>query len=114
LAFVHVPKEKRKKLAFGATPGIFVGYTISTKQYFVYHLLPMMLHRSGDVVFREGMPYTAPNAADEGILNEHFYSAIIGEPKPKPIAKQPAERQTEEALDDDPPLEPPKPKTKKS
>jgi len=35
LAFVHVPKEKRKKLDYRATPGIFVGYSISTKQYFV-------------------------------------------------------------------------------
>jgi len=35
LTFVHVPKEKRKKLDYRATPGIFVGYTISTKQYFV-------------------------------------------------------------------------------
>jgi transposase InsO family protein len=31
LAFVHVPKEKRKKLHYRATPGIFVGYSISTK-----------------------------------------------------------------------------------
>jgi hypothetical protein len=72
LALVHVPKEKRKKLAFRATPGIFVWYSISTTQYFVYHPLAMMLHRSRDVVFREGMTYTARNAADEGILNEHF------------------------------------------
>jgi hypothetical protein len=35
LAFVHVPKEKRNKLDYRATPGIFVGYCISTKQYFV-------------------------------------------------------------------------------
>jgi len=68
------------------------------------------------VVFREGKRYTAPNAADEAILNEHFYRDIIEEPKPKPtpIEKQPTERQTEESLDDNPPPEPPKPKTKKS
>jgi hypothetical protein len=30
-AFVHVPKEKRKKLDYRATSGIFVGYHISTK-----------------------------------------------------------------------------------
>jgi len=68
------------------------------------------------VVFREGKRYTAPNAADEAILNEHFYRDVIEEPKPKPtpFEKQPTERQTEESLDDDPPPEPPKPKTKKS
>jgi len=35
LAFVHHPKEKRKMLDYRATPGIFVGYSILTKQYFV-------------------------------------------------------------------------------
>jgi hypothetical protein len=54
LAFVHVPKEKRNKLDYRATPGIFIGYSISTKQYFVYDPLANMLHCSRDVVFREG------------------------------------------------------------
>jgi hypothetical protein len=94
-------------------------YNISTKQYFVYDPLAKTLHRSRDVVFREGKRYKAPNAADEAILNEHFYRDVIEEPKPKPIEKQPtrdesSERQTEEQLDDDSPPDPPKPKTKKS
>jgi hypothetical protein len=67
-----------------------------------------MLHPSQDVVFREGKWYTAPNAADEAILNEHFYRDVIEQPKP--IEKQPTERQTEESLDDDSPPDPPKPK----
>jgi len=119
LAFVHVPNEKRKKLDYRATPAIFVGYSISTKQYFVYDPLAKTLHRSRDVVFREGKRYTAPNAADEAILNKHFYRDVIEEPKHKPIETQPtrdesSERQTEEPLDDDPPPDPPNPKTKKS
>jgi len=44
LAFMHVQKEKRKKLDYRATPGIFVGYSISTKQYFVYDPLAKTLH----------------------------------------------------------------------
>jgi hypothetical protein len=55
LAFVHVPEEKRKKLDSRATPGIFVGYSISTKQHFVYDPLASTLHISRDVVFREGI-----------------------------------------------------------
>jgi len=62
-----------------------------------------MLHCTRDVVFREGKRYTAPNAADEAILNEHFDRDVIQEPKHKPIEKQPTERQTEEPLDDSPP-----------
>jgi len=112
LAFVHVPNGKRKKLAYRATPGIFVGYSISTQQFFVCDPLAKTLHRSRDVVFREGKQYTAPNDADEAILNEHFYRDVIEEPKPKPkpIEKQPTERQTEESLDDDSPPDPQKPK----
>jgi hypothetical protein len=125
LAFVHVPKEKRKKLNYRATPGIFVGYSISNKQYFVYDALARTLHRSRDVVYREGKRYTAPNAADEVILNEHFYRDVIEEPKPTPTMKESetsqsiekpptgdgnSEGQTEEPLDDDSPPDPPKPK----
>jgi hypothetical protein len=50
--------------------------------------LARTLHRSRDVVFREGKRYTAPNAADEAILNEHFYRDVIEEPKPTPTKKE--------------------------
>jgi hypothetical protein len=60
------------------------------------------------------MRYTALNAADEAILNEHFYRDVIKEPKPKPMQKQPTERQTEEPLHDESPPEPPKVKIKNS
>jgi hypothetical protein len=73
-----------------------------------------MLHRSQHVVFREGRQYTAPNAADEAILNEHFYRDVIKETKPKTIEKQPTESGTEDPLDDDSPPDPPKPMTNKS
>jgi hypothetical protein len=66
------------------------------------------------VVFRDGTRYTALNAADEAILNEHFYRYVIKEPKPKPMQKQPTERQTEEPLHDESPSEPPKLKIKNS
>jgi hypothetical protein len=46
LAFVHVLKEKQKKLDYTATSSIIVGYSISTKQYFVYDPLARTLHPS--------------------------------------------------------------------
>jgi hypothetical protein len=94
-------------LDYRATPGIFVGYSISTMQYFIYDPLAKMLYRSRDVIFREGKWYTAQNAADEVILNEDLYRDVSKEPKP--TGKQPTERQMEESLDDSPP-DPPKPK----
>jgi len=64
------------------------------------------------VVIREGKQYTASNAADEAILNEHFYRDDIEEPKP--TEKQRTERQTEESLDEHSPPDPSKPKKKSS
>jgi hypothetical protein len=82
LAFVHIPKEKRKKLDYKATLGVFVGQSISTEQYFVYDPLVKMLHHCRDVVIREGKRYTALNAADMAIINEDFYREVIVEPAP--------------------------------
>jgi len=69
------------------------------------------------VVFREGKRYTAPNAADYAILNEHFQSDVIEEPKPTKKQRtrdESSECQTEKSLDDDSPPDSPKPNTKKS
>jgi len=118
LAIVHVPKEKREKLDYRATPVTFVGYSISTKQYVVYDSLAKTLHRSRDVVFREGKRCTAPNAADEAILNEHFYRDVIVEPTPSKKQSETSqqtgdgnsEHQTEETLDNHSPADPPMPK----
>jgi len=83
LAIVHVPKEEQKKVDDRATPGIFVGYSILTKEYFVYDPLAKTLLRSRDVVFREEMWYTAPNATDEAILNHHFIEMSSRNPIPQ-------------------------------
>jgi hypothetical protein len=69
------------------------------------------------VVFREGKKYTAPNAVDEAILNEHFYRDVIEGPRPtekQPTRDESPEHRTEEPLYDDSPHDPPKPKTIKS
>jgi len=55
-------------------------------QYFVYDPLAKMLELSRDGVFREGMQYTAPNAAHKAIMNQHFYRDVIMDPIP--IKKQ--------------------------
>jgi hypothetical protein len=69
-----------------------------------------MLHRPREVVFKDGMWYTAPNAADEAILNKYIYRDDIKEPKPntklKPRQKQPTKRRTEAPSEDSPPHRP--------
>jgi hypothetical protein len=97
----YVPKQKRKKLDYRATPGRCIGYSVSTKQYIVYDPLAKMLHHSRDEILREGKQYTAPNATDEAILNKHFYIDVLVEQTPtkkhskssQPIKKQPTKSQ---------------------
>jgi len=70
LAFVHVPDERRKKLDYKSTPGIFIGYSM-TKQYRIYDPVAKKVHVSRDVVFREGRHYQKRNQTD---LEDHFVS----------------------------------------
>jgi hypothetical protein len=86
-------------------------------QYFVCDPQAHTLHRSRDVVFRERKRYTASNAADEAILDEHFYRDVIKDSKPagKQLTRdESSESQMQEPLDDNSPPDPPQPKTKKS
>jgi hypothetical protein len=93
-------------------PAYFVGYSILTKQYVVYNPLAKTHHRSRDVVFREEKRYTAPNAADEAILTEHFYRDIIEESETsRPTGDGNSELPTQEPLDDSSP-DPQKPMKK--
>jgi hypothetical protein len=57
LAFIRVPKEKRRKWDSQAIQGIFIGYCSTTKQYRVYDPVTARLHTSRDVVFRENDRY---------------------------------------------------------
>jgi len=115
---MHVPKEKRKKLGYSATPSMLGRYCLLTKQYFIYDQLAKTHQCSRDIILREGKRYTAPDAADEAILNEHFYRDVIDEPKPKPTKMESettwpngdgnTERQLEEPLEDKSPQKPKK------
>jgi hypothetical protein len=53
LGFCLRSERETKKLDYSATPGLFVGYSISTKQFIVYDPLAETLHPFRDVVFRD-------------------------------------------------------------
>ena len=107
---MHIPQEDGKKLDYRATAGIFVGYSILTKQYIVYEPSTKILHHTRDVVFRDGKWYKALNAADKAISDQNFHRDILD--GPKPTKKQPSECQMEEPSDINLPLDPPKRKKK--
>ena len=87
------------RLHHRATPGIFIRYSMLTKQYYIANRLAKTILHSKDVVFREGSSTPAPNAADKAILDEHFYTVVIEEPKhteKQPTRVESSEHQTEE------------------
>jgi hypothetical protein len=53
LDFVHIQNRIPMKLDYRATAGIFIGYSISTKHYFVYDPFAMTHHLSRHVFFRQ-------------------------------------------------------------
>ena len=57
LAYIHVPKDKRKKLDCTSIKGIFVGYSLSSKAYRIYIKEGRHIEVSKDVIFDENQAY---------------------------------------------------------
>ena len=55
--YIHIPKEKRKKLDPSGKNGIFVGYSESSKAYRIYFLGFQKIDISRDVTFDEDTTY---------------------------------------------------------
>ena len=56
--YIHIPKEKRKKLDPSGKKGIFVGYFESLKAYRIYFPGYKKIDISRDVTFDEGTAYS--------------------------------------------------------
>ena len=57
LVYIHLPKEKRKKLDPSGKKGIFVGYSESSKSYKIYFLGFKKIDIGRDVTFDEDIAY---------------------------------------------------------
>ena len=55
--YIHIPKEKRTKLDASGKKGIFVGYSESSKAYWIYFLGLKNIDISRDVTFDEDLAY---------------------------------------------------------
>ena len=55
--YIHIPKEKRKKLDPSGKKGIFVGYSESLKAYIIYFPRYKKIDISSDVTFDEDTAY---------------------------------------------------------
>lgn len=56
-AYIHVPKDKRKKLDSTSIKGIFVGYCLSSKAYRIYIKEGRHIKVSRDIIFDENQAY---------------------------------------------------------
>jgi len=56
-AYIHVPKDKRKKLDSTSIKGIFVGYSLSSKAYEIYIKEGRHIEVRRDVIFDENQAY---------------------------------------------------------
>lgn len=65
LAYVHVPKEKRTKLDYKPTPGIFVGYGNENFEYRIWDPERRKIMRSRDVISRELETFEASSTNEE-------------------------------------------------
>jgi hypothetical protein len=55
--YIHIPKDKRKKLELLGKMGIFVGYNELSKAYRIYILEQHNIEVSKDVTFNENMAF---------------------------------------------------------
>ena len=55
--YIHIPKEKRKKLDPSGKKGIFVGYSESLKAYIIYFPGYKKIYINRDVTFDEDTAY---------------------------------------------------------
>ena len=62
--YVHVPKEKRRKLDAKAKKCILVGYSYEQKRYKCYNPRTKQVHVSRDVVFDESVSWYLPPTPD--------------------------------------------------
>lgn len=113
LAFIDIPTGQQKWLDYRATPSEFIEYSIMTKQYIMYNPLANTLHPSRVMVIREEKWYTAQNATDQAILNEHFHRDITEKPKlsrKQPTRDESSKHRREGSAHNDSPPEPQMPK----
>jgi hypothetical protein len=55
--YIHIPKDKRKKLEPSGKKGIFVGYNESSKAYIIYFPEKHKIEVNKDVTFNENMAF---------------------------------------------------------
>jgi hypothetical protein len=68
--YIHIPKDKRKKLEPSGKKGIFVGYSESSKAYKIYILEQHKIEVSRDVTFNEKMAFK--KSIEESMEEEEY------------------------------------------
>jgi hypothetical protein len=93
LVYVHVPKEKRKKLDPSGKKGIFVGYSESSKAYIIYIPGQQKVEVSRDVTFDEKIAFrkSIEDSMDSNEEEEHEVPQEESTGSPKHLNEEPHE-----------------------
>jgi hypothetical protein len=90
--YIHIPKDKRKKLEPSGKKGIFVGYSESSKAYKIYIPEQHKVEVNKDVTFNEKMPFK--KSIEETIEEEEY-----AEPKEESICLPESQNEETKQLD---------------
>ena len=78
--YIHIPKEKRKKLDPSGKKGIFLGYSDSSKAYRIYFLGYKKIDISSDVTFDEDTAYNKSKKRPAEEPKEIFFPKFKTQP----------------------------------
>ena len=95
VTYAQLPKEKRKKWDDKASKCMFIGYTLTTKQYRLYNPISRTLIISRDVEFDENRMYYGPERANIELGNDNTPPAP-SLPAPAPVSESESDDKTPE------------------
>jgi hypothetical protein len=99
--YIHVPKEKRTKLDPSGRKGTFVGYSESSKAYWIYIPGQRQIEVSRDVTFEEEVAFRRSRGSHMEIDSERQEEMVPSPPHPPTV-----QRETIEPIDPIDPIDP--------
>ena len=89
--YIHVPKEKRTKLDPSGRKGTFVGYSESSKAYWIYIPVQRQIEVSRDVTFEEEVAFKRSRGSQMEIDSERQEEMVPSPPHPPTVQRDTVE-----------------------
>ena len=99
LVYVHIPRERRTKLDPSGRKGVFVGYSESTRAYWIYILGQRKIELSRDVTFEEDIAYRRSRHAESDSDEQEAPWEVLASPS-LAVEREPMEEDDSVSLAD--------------